>query len=75
MTTAEHLSTIIACCNAEIGRLCLVTSCGGDLEHHEIAALCAFRSTIAAIDRLAFDTTGNTEAIKLILSFWPEETL
>lgn len=39
------------------------------------AAEAGWRSTIAAIDRLAFDTTANAEVIKLILSFWPEETL
>jgi hypothetical protein len=45
-----------------------IAACAGDAE-------AGWNATIVAIEKLQFDLSGNAETIKLIISYFPEETL
>jgi hypothetical protein len=67
MTTTEHLQQIKAECE-----LCLEIA---SMANSQGRAEAGWRSTIAAIDKLAFDQSGNAATIEIILSAWPIELL
>jgi hypothetical protein len=69
MTTTKHLVAIKAECEI------LIAEYDKNTEPAARKAVAGWRSTIVAINRLAYDQTGNKSALSLILAAWPKDLL
>jgi hypothetical protein len=69
MTTTEHLQLIKAECKR------LIAEHDKSPGYTARKAVAGWRATVTAINRLAYDQTGNKSALSLIIAAWPSDLL